>query len=104
MDLEKYNEIANANLKAEMKSQLEALDPAQKDNLQGLLACATIPEAPKTVTFARDTINDIQTFPQFMTWHLEENAVELRPVFDMRTEIMKDGVLTKVDSVTVSFI
>lgn len=81
-------------LKAEMQSQLEALDSTQLENLQGLLICATVPEAPKTVTFPRNMVMDDNLFPQFMTWYLEENNVTLRTIFDMRDPVM----------ITISFI
>lgn len=81
-------------MKAELQNQLEALDPTQLENLQGLLICATEPEAPKKVTFPRNMVMDDNLFPQFMTWYLEENGVTLRPVFDMRDPVM----------ITISFI
>jgi len=83
LDIMATEEVIQA-MKEELKGQLEALDSDQLENLQGLLICATVPEAPKKVTFPRNMVMDDNLFPQFMTWYLEENGVTLKPVFDMR--------------------
>lgn len=78
-----------AAFRQRMADALAALGPEYEQNLLFLVNQALLPDGLRTFFIPTSNLMDLDTFPLFIGWYLEDHGVTLTPILYMNMDPIK---------------